>query len=139
LDCSEDTYTEKVIISNTMCDSSITTIKLPINNGSRTLGPGNTTLIPVWIRIVKPGSHKFFLVFHFGSDTTNDFRIQRLFLAAQVSPTFRMNAFIRPSLSNIQDFVVGVELENLQQTAELSVRQFSCISPSWKLEPLSER
>lgn len=127
-------------INNTINDSSLFEIQLPSNGSVGVLEAQNTTLVPLWVRAGKAGKNSFKFVFVYQSQygPQGSYRTLRHTLNCQIQPTFRMNAFIRPSLVSLDEFVIGIELENISAQAEFNVTQLTCISPSWTMVPIEE-
>ncbi|KAJ3204257.1 Trafficking protein particle complex 8 [Entophlyctis luteolus] len=129
-----DSFTsqESISISNKIIDGSIQDIPLP----STVLAPGTTTLVPFWIRGDKTGKHIFRFLFGYQSSDENDkigYRKLQYSTSCQVYPSLKINAFTRPSASSLSEFVLGVEIENMQGV-DLKLRQISSLSPGWKAE-----
>ncbi|KAJ3277304.1 Trafficking protein particle complex 8, partial [Rhizoclosmatium sp. JEL0117] len=118
--------------ANKITDTSIVDIALPgadSNESSGILVSGSTTIIPVWIRGDKIGKHSFRFLFGYQSEDTNDkigYRKLQYSVACQVYPSLKINAFTRPSTSVLSEFILGIEIENLQG-ADIQLRQFSSI------------
>ncbi|CAI2163877.1 1745_t:CDS:10 [Funneliformis geosporum] len=131
--------TETLKTKNSVFNSSIKDIPLPqkefINSGSAclSLAPGKTTLIPIWIRGDRIGKHMFRFLFTYESEDNNmamKYRSLRYFKTTQVLPSLKINAFTRPSTRGLNEFILGIEIENLQNN-EFQLCQLSSISPSW--------
>jgi hypothetical protein len=50
----------------------------------------------------------------------------------------RINAFTRPSLTVMGEFVIGFELENVNRKSDFNIAQITSISPSWIMEPIPD-
>ncbi|CAG8551197.1 225_t:CDS:10 [Funneliformis mosseae] len=141
-DNSEDSNcltTETLKTINSVFNSSIKDIPLPTKEGinsdsaSSSLAPGITTLIPIWIRGDRIGKHMFRFLFTYESEDNNmamKYRSLRYFKTTQVYPSLKINAFTRPSTRGLNEFILGIEIENLQNN-EFQLCQLSSISPSW--------
>ncbi|RHZ88011.1 hypothetical protein Glove_26g14 [Diversispora epigaea] len=140
----KEPITEKFSTKNRIYNSSIKDIPLPLQEGSEQsspLAPGKTTLIPIWIRGDRIGKHMFRFLFTYGSeknDSAMRFRSLRYSKTIQVLPSLKINAFTRPSTCGLNEFILGIEIENLQTSAEFQVAQLSSISPSWTISPVKE-
>ncbi|RGB32937.1 ER-golgi trafficking TRAPP I complex 85 kDa subunit-domain-containing protein [Rhizophagus diaphanus] len=138
--------TEKLKIKNSIFNSNIKNIPLPqkecINPDSTSfsLAPGKTTLIPIWIRGDRIGKHMFRFLFTYESEDNNmamKYRSLRYFKTTQVLPSLKINAFTRPSTRGLNEFILGVEIENLQSDEKFQLVQLSSISPSWIISPIN--
>ncbi|CAG8595408.1 16304_t:CDS:10, partial [Acaulospora morrowiae] len=133
--------TERLLTRNKIFNTSIKDIPLPPQenadqNPSLFLPPGKTTLIPIWIRGDRIGKHVFRFLFTYGLEKNNSamrYRSLRYTKMIQVLPSLKINAFTRPSTRGLNEFILGIEIENLQTTAEFQLAQLSSISPSWTI------
>jgi hypothetical protein len=132
---------DTVSINNDLFDASVISIPLPSNNeGQGVVMPGETTLVPLWIRGDRIGKHTFKFLFSYQSDTDNAMiahRTLRYTIHLQVLPSLKINAFTRPSTTAVNEYILGVEIENLQTTAQFDLTQLTAISPQWQVLPLS--
>ncbi|KAJ3087304.1 Trafficking protein particle complex 8, partial [Quaeritorhiza haematococci] len=156
-------------VDNTIFDSSVCRIKLPLSNGvatgkkpeeehestsdaysssskkkggDRVLAPGMATIIPVWIRGDRMGRHVFRFLFGYQSeDEVNkvSFRTLKHTLTTSVQPSLRINAFTRPSARILNEFVLGIEVENLQANMPIRIKQVSSFSPSWTVHFIGDK
>jgi hypothetical protein len=55
----------------------------------------------------------------------------------QVLPSLKINAFTRPSTTAVNEYILGVEIENLQTVANFDLTQLTASSPMWSITPLS--
>ncbi|CAG8567229.1 13278_t:CDS:10, partial [Racocetra fulgida] len=131
--------------NNSIFKSSIKAIPLPPQevNNICSLAPGKTTLIPIWIRGDRIGKHSFRFLFTYESENNNSamrYRSLRYLKATQVYPSLKINAFTRPSIRGLNEFILGIEIENLQTTSEyqFQLAQLSSISPSWTISLVNE-
>jgi hypothetical protein len=60
-------------------------------------------------------------------------------MSTQVLPSLRINAFTRPSASLLKEFILGIEVENLQQNVEIRLKQITSLSPTWMISPVDSR
>ncbi|RIB08725.1 ER-golgi trafficking TRAPP I complex 85 kDa subunit-domain-containing protein [Gigaspora rosea] len=137
--------TEIWTTKNSIFKSSIKTIPLPSQevNNVGSLAPGKTTLIPIWIRGDRIGKHAFRFLFTYESENNNSamrYRCLRYLKTTQVYPSLKINAFTRPSIRGLNEFILGIEIENLQTTSEyqFQLAQLSSISPSWTISLVNE-
>nr|KAJ3420223.1 Trafficking protein particle complex 8 [Polyrhizophydium stewartii] len=148
---SEATLHETMVVANTLEDDSAVALQLPLPDDATTasltpnskeslargvLPPSQTTLVPVWLRADKPGRHSFKLLFMYQSENQGSYRTLRCNLSLQVYPSLRINTFTRTSLTTLNEFILGIEMENLHPSLALTFRQITSISPSWQIEPL---
>ncbi|KAJ3401563.1 Trafficking protein particle complex 8, partial [Chytridiales sp. JEL 0842] len=104
------------------------------------LGAGSTLIIPLWIRGDRIGKHTFRFLFGYQSEDKRDkvgYRKLPYTMTTQVLPSLRINAFTRPSASVLKEFILGVEVENLQQNVDIRLRQITSLSPVWNISPVS--
>ncbi|KAI8920698.1 ER-golgi trafficking TRAPP I complex 85 kDa subunit-domain-containing protein [Entophlyctis helioformis] len=139
---------EEEIVGNALDRVSCLPLRLPLPDGvvqpgsKDALGMGvlpaaMTTLVPVWIRAEKAGRFFHRMVFVYQSEDQGGYRFLRYTIAAQVYPSLRINTFTRTSLTAMNEFILGVEMENQHPSLNIVFRQITSISPSWKIEPLS--
>ncbi|KAG0226837.1 Trafficking protein particle complex 8 [Actinomortierella wolfii] len=124
---------ETVNVDNSLQDLKTQTI--PLENG--VLNPGESAMVPVWLRGDKIGRHQFLFLFTYESEqkgTAMRSRTLRHAIATQVLPSLKINAFTRPSTKGLNEFILGIETENLQTVAEFEFLQISSLSPGWIIE-----
>ncbi|KAI9480322.1 MAG: ER-golgi trafficking TRAPP I complex 85 kDa subunit-domain-containing protein [Benjaminiella poitrasii] len=140
------TTPDKMDLDNQLFDSSIITIPLPARKDQEhshehgIVLPGETTLVPIWIRGDRIGKHMFRFLFSYQSNEDNAMiahRTLRYTMNIQVLPSLKINAFTRPSTTAVNEYILGIEIENLQTTAKFDLTQLTIASPSWTLFPLS--
>ncbi|KAJ1345343.1 hypothetical protein BSLG_000856 [Batrachochytrium salamandrivorans] len=144
-------FEETMNIPNTLVDRSVTALQLPLPDRdvmdlsspgtkeslSRGILPASlTTLVPVWIRADKAGKHTFRLLFVYQSEDQGSYRTLRCTLTTEIFPALRVNIFTRASITTLNEFILGVEMENMNPVLPLVFRQITSISPSWQIEPL---
>ncbi|TPX31316.1 hypothetical protein SmJEL517_g05349 [Synchytrium microbalum] len=131
-------------VSNALTDPSVVSVNLPITDsvtGEMILGPNSTTLIPVWLRGESVGRHHMKFLFSYRSEDKNDkigFRTFRSSMVVDVMPSLRVNAFTRPSPRTLNDFIVGVEIENMHPHYDFAMGQMTCASRLWELEAVDD-
>jgi len=54
----------------------------------------------------------------------------------QVLPSLRINAFTRKSSSKLNEFILGIEVENLLNDTSINLHQISINSPLWKMKSI---
>jgi hypothetical protein len=132
---------EELVVENSITDVGLYNIPLPVDSteASGVLGAQMTTLVPVWVRAGKPGKYNFKFLFLYQSvhGEGGAYRLLRYTVNCTIYSNFRMNVFTRPSLTRLDEFIIGIELENVNPQKEFKVRQLSCISPSWSIIPIS--
>ncbi|KAF9360780.1 Trafficking protein particle complex 8 [Mortierella sp. AD094] len=105
------------------------------------LAPGESIRIPSWIRGEKIGKHNFLFVFSYESEqegTAMGVRTLRHTVTAQVLPSLKINAFTRPSTKGLNEFILGIETENLQTVPIFEFLQISSMSASWVIEAVGK-
>lgn len=129
-----------------MFDSSVISIPLPPkkeeerSNEHGVVVPGETTLVPLWIRGDRIGKHTFKFLFSYQSEEDNAIiahRTLRYTVQVQVLPSLKINAFTRPSTTAVNEYILGIEIENLQTVANFDLTQLTATSPMWTIAPLS--
>lgn len=133
-------------MSNQLFDASVISIPLPAKKGEECSNehgvviPGETTLVPLWLRGDRIGKHTFKFLFSYQSDEDNDMiahRTLRYTVHVQVLPSLKINAFTRPSTTAVNEYILGIEIENLQTIANFDLTQLTATSPMWTIAPLS--
>ncbi|KAJ2328345.1 hypothetical protein IWW51_001256 [Coemansia sp. RSA 2702] len=110
------------------------------------LEPGASLLVPVWIRGDRVGAHALSLIV--GASTTqpasalaskagSKLRSRRFDIDLVVTPSLRVNAFVRPSLRDPHERIVGIEVENVQTDLDVRLVQTTFTSGYFELVPLS--
>ncbi|KAJ2702993.1 hypothetical protein H4218_000491 [Coemansia sp. IMI 209128] len=107
------------------------------------LGPGEAFTVPIWIRGDRVGAHTLSLCIGANSAATavpkdlTVMRSRRFEVDLLVTPSLRVNAFVRPSTRSPRERLLGVEVENMH--AELSVQlvQTTFTSGFYELVPVS--
>ncbi|CAO3683651.1 unnamed protein product [Rhizopus stolonifer] len=138
-DASNNT-TNTVETDNHLFDPSVISIPLPENGERGAVKPGETTLVPLWIRCDRIGKHTFKLLFSYQSDEDNAMiahRTLRYSMQVQVITSLKINAFTRPSTTTINEYILGIEIENLQTMGQFNLAQLTASSPIWTISPLS--
>ncbi|KAI9253330.1 ER-golgi trafficking TRAPP I complex 85 kDa subunit-domain-containing protein [Helicostylum pulchrum] len=132
-------------LNNQLFDASVISIPLPgkkdeESNEHGVVNPGETTLVPLWVRGDRIGKHTFKFLFSYQSDEDNDMiahRTLRYTVNVQVLPSLKINAFTRPSTTAVNEYILGIEIENLQTVANFDLTQLTATSPMWTIAPLS--
>ncbi|KAF9957135.1 Trafficking protein particle complex 8 [Modicella reniformis] len=104
------------------------------------LAPGESMRIPSWLRGEKIGKHSFLFVFSYQSEqegTAMGIRTLRHTFMTQVLPSLKINAFTRPSTKGLNEFILGIETENLQPVPSFEFLQISSLSATWIIEPVN--
>ncbi|KAJ1919336.1 hypothetical protein H4219_002024 [Mycoemilia scoparia] len=105
------------------------------------LEPGKSTTLSFWIRGDRVGSHDFELFFgcstHGRADDylpeSIEMRTLKLVYSCLITPSLRINAFVRPSQSNSNHKILGIEVENLDSQQEFNLVQVTSVSRMFKL------
>ncbi|KAI8096946.1 ER-golgi trafficking TRAPP I complex 85 kDa subunit-domain-containing protein [Halteromyces radiatus] len=128
-------------IDNQIYDPSVISIPLPSEGDQQNVvQPGKTTLVPLWIRGDRIGKYTLKLLFSYQSEEENSaiaHRTLRYTLHIQVTPSLKINAFTRPCISATNEFILGIEIENLQSLTPFDLRQLTATSALWTITPLS--
>ncbi|KAI9095614.1 ER-golgi trafficking TRAPP I complex 85 kDa subunit-domain-containing protein [Phlyctochytrium arcticum] len=148
---------ESYKLSNLLFDQSTFPISLPSQDPSSATSPlspnshdaapgilaaGTTTLIPLWIRGDKVGKQVFRFLFGYQSEDKRDrigYRSLRFTLTTVVQPSLRLNAFTRPRGRVLDEFILGIEVENLFSEGNLVLKQITSLSPTWAIQPIDEK
>ncbi|CAO3682429.1 unnamed protein product [Rhizopus microsporus] len=138
----ESSTLSKMQLDNKLFDASVISIPLPGKKDGYqgAVKPGETTLVPLWIRGDRIGKHTFKLLFSYQSDEDNVMiahRTLRYSVQMQVLPSLKINAFTRPSTTAINEYILGIEIENLQTVTQFELVQLNASSPMWDISPLS--
>ncbi|KAF9431013.1 Trafficking protein particle complex 8 [Podila epigama] len=107
----------------------------------KVLAPGESLRVPTWLRGEKIGKHNFLFVFSYESEqegTAMGTRTLRHTASAQVLPSLKINAFTRPSTKGLNEFILGIETENLQTVPNFEFLQISSMSASWVIEAVEK-
>ncbi|KAJ3268862.1 Trafficking protein particle complex 8 [Terramyces sp. JEL0728] len=137
------TYDKDVIkVGNTIIDESMMPIKLPTSEGdsSGKLEALCTTLIPIWIRADQIGKHSFrFLFVYQATDDheSGNHRYLKISQSVDVQSSLRVNIFTRLSPININEFILVVDITNIQSLEDLLVNQITSLSPSWAISRIT--
>lgn len=133
-------------MNNQLFDASVLSIPLPGKKGedhsneNGVVVPGETTLVPLWLRGDRIGKHTFKFLFSYQSDEDNKMIAHRTLqytIHLQVLPSLKINAFTRPSTTAVNEYILGIEIENLQTVANFDLTQLTATSPMWSIAPLS--
>jgi hypothetical protein len=127
-------------INNKLVEVKVYDILLPLlNDGTRGLESGTTTLIPIWIHYSQIGKISQRFLFNYYSEVNNQSysRSLKYIINVQVLPSLRINAFTRKSSSKLNEFILGIEIENLLNDASINLQQISINSPMWKMKNIS--
>ncbi|KAJ3044711.1 Trafficking protein particle complex 8 [Rhizophlyctis rosea] len=122
--------------SNTLSDTSTIVIKLAPDG---ILAAGATTLVPIWVRGDRIGKHVFRFLFGYQSEDRTDkvsCRTLRYAMTVNVLASLRINAFTRPSARSLDEFILGIEIENLQASTDFVLTQISSLSSMWRIQKL---
>ncbi|KAJ1826943.1 hypothetical protein LPJ70_007615, partial [Coemansia sp. RSA 2708] len=110
------------------------------------LEPGASLLVPVWIRGDRVGAHALSLIVGastaqpasaLASKVGSKLRSRRFDIDLVVTPSLRVNAFVRPSLRDPHERIVGIEVENVQTDLDVRLVQTTFTSGYFELVPLS--
>jgi trafficking protein particle complex subunit 8 len=112
-------------------DSSI--VHLPID----VLEPNSTQYLHVWVRGHAIGSFSFKTLYYYEPvDNTKEikYRVLRSLSSVLVLPSISAAVFARTSVQGLECYLLGITIENVQNTAAFQLAQITAISRIWKLE-----
>ncbi|KAJ2346388.1 hypothetical protein GGF43_004996, partial [Coemansia sp. RSA 2618] len=109
------------------------------------LGPGESLRVPVWIRGDRVGAHTLSVTI--GASTTHGppalataagcaMRSRTFDVDLVVTPSLRVNAFVRPSVQSPHERILGIEVENVQADLDVRLVQSTFTSGHYELVPL---
>eukprot|EP00698_Gefionella_okellyi_P007453 TRINITY_DN1822_c0_g1_i2.p1 TRINITY_DN1822_c0_g1~~TRINITY_DN1822_c0_g1_i2.p1 ORF type:complete len:1420 (-),score=276.28 TRINITY_DN1822_c0_g1_i2:1179-5438(-) len=104
------------------------------------LDPGESVSLPIWLRGRRAGRHQFRFLFCYDSDTRHKdlpYRFCRKVAYTEVLPAVSVQPFTRGSSSRSNEYLLGLEVSNTHDVSEFMLRQVSCLSSAWSVEPLS--
>ncbi|KAJ2831190.1 hypothetical protein GGI24_001653 [Coemansia furcata] len=106
------------------------------------LGPGEAFTVAIWIRGDRVGAHTLSLCVGASSAETSarDVAVMRsrvFEVDVVVTPSLRVNAFVRPSTRNPRERIFGVEVENMQADLSVQLVQTTFTSGFYELVPVS--
>ncbi|KAJ3221198.1 Trafficking protein particle complex 8 [Clydaea vesicula] len=137
---------EKFLLNNNLNDFSLLSIKLPtkdLKSASEfedgVLMPEQSCLVPIFLRGDRMGKHTFRFLFGYQAEeneTPANFRTFKFTQNLNVQPSLRINAFTRPSQRNLDEFTLGIEIENLQNFVVL-IKQLSAVSSKWQIKTVN--
>ncbi|KAJ2856744.1 hypothetical protein J3B02_001424 [Coemansia erecta] len=107
------------------------------------LAPGETLVVPLWVRGDRVGDHSLRL--SIGScasaalqaGVSRKMRSRTFDFDLLVTPSLRVNAFVRPSAKNPQERLLGIEVENMQADISVQLVQTTFSSGHYQLAPIS--
>ncbi|KAJ2079877.1 hypothetical protein H4R24_003476 [Coemansia sp. RSA 988] len=109
------------------------------------LDPKETLTVPIWIRGDRVGAHTLRLAIGASmtrttttltATTSCNMRSRVFDIDLVVTPSLRVNAFVRPSIRNPHERILGIEVENMQPTLDIELVQTTFSSGYYKLSPL---
>ncbi|KAJ2508452.1 hypothetical protein IWW47_000603 [Coemansia sp. RSA 2052] len=107
----------------------------------QSLGPGESFSVAVWIRGDRVGAHTLSLCVgasrHAGQGLAATMRSRRFEVDLVVTPSLRVNAFVRPSARNPRERLLGVEVENMQADVSVQLVQTTFSSGFYELASVS--
>lgn len=114
---------------------------LEVSGRSGTLDPGETVRLPLWIRGDRIGKQLCRLLFAYQSEASVDssnYRLLRVSLPLTVQPSLRISAFTRPSARHLDEYLLGLEVENLNRESPAQIDFVSAISCKWEISPMDD-
>ncbi|KAI9503667.1 ER-golgi trafficking TRAPP I complex 85 kDa subunit-domain-containing protein [Coemansia spiralis] len=121
------------------------------------LEPGSTCVVPLWLRGDRVGAHTLNMCVGASTDaallnmrpprttnnaksTTNDLcrmRSRMFEIDLLVTPSLRVNAFVRPSTKNPHERILGIDVENVHPDLHVELVQATFSSGYYRLTPLA--
>ncbi|KAJ2389856.1 hypothetical protein GGI05_003373, partial [Coemansia sp. RSA 2603] len=107
------------------------------------LEPGQTLVVPLWARGDRVGAHSLSLVVGASTKAVLSDSLSRVMRSRTfdvdliVTPSLRVNAFVRPSTLNPQERLLGIEVENMLSDLSVQLVQTTFSSGNYKLAPIS--
>ncbi|KAJ2787950.1 hypothetical protein GGI15_000289 [Coemansia interrupta] len=107
------------------------------------LEPGQTLVVPLWARGDRVGAHSLSLVVGANTEAVRPGSLSRVMRSRTfdvdllVTPSLRVNAFVRPSTLNPHERLLGIEVENMQPDLSVQLVQTTFSSGNYKLAPIS--
>eukprot|EP01135_Chromosphaera_perkinsii_P008690 Nk52_evm23s1444 gene=Nk52_evmTU23s1444 len=111
-----------------------------INLGRLKLEPGESISIPVWVKGGNVGTEELNMLFCYESDAPTKllpYRCLRYTVNVKVLGSIKVTGFTKRSVSDGSSFILGMEVENLQGSAQFKGKQLTMFSKKWKIEQLS--
>ncbi|KAJ2704145.1 hypothetical protein FB645_003509 [Coemansia sp. IMI 203386] len=106
------------------------------------LAPGETLVVPLWARGDRVGDHSLKLSVGSCANTALQTGVSRVMRSRTfdvdllVTPSLRVNAFVRPSSKNPQERLLGIEVENMQTDISVQLVQTTFSSGHYQLVPI---
>ncbi|KAJ1946342.1 hypothetical protein GGF37_001222 [Kickxella alabastrina] len=106
------------------------------------LNPGETLVMPVWTRGDRVGAHSLSLCVGASSNVTLQssesqvMRSRTFDIDLIVTPSLRVNAFVRPSARCPRERLLGIEIENMQTDLNVQLVQTTFSSGHYELMPI---
>ncbi|KAJ1826334.1 hypothetical protein LPJ56_002231 [Coemansia sp. RSA 2599] len=107
------------------------------------LAPGETLVVPLWARGDRVGDHSLRLSIGSCADAaalqagvSRVMRSRTFDVDLLVTPSLRVNAFVRPSTRSPQERLLGIEVENMQADMSVQLIQTTFSSGHYRLEPI---
>ncbi|KAJ2782640.1 hypothetical protein H4R18_002160 [Coemansia javaensis] len=150
--------TEEASVANSLRDCSTLVLVGPAAEGGGSDGPwplvpleglepGAAMVVPMWVRGDRVGAHTLSLAL--GASTADasrrllaggalgcEMRSRRFDIDLVVTPSLRVNAFVRPSLRDPHERILGIEIENMRPGPDIQLLQTTFVSGHYELVPL---
>ncbi|KAJ3184112.1 Trafficking protein particle complex 8 [Gaertneriomyces sp. JEL0708] len=129
-------------VSNKLSVPASISIELPqVDEGARRMNAGESTSLRVFVRAEKAGKLAARFLFgyqsHDGAEMAT-YRSARHLFNINVLPSLRVHAITRPSGVKLDEFILGLELENLQTDRNIYIDEITTMSHGWLLKPIEE-
>ncbi|GAM22969.1 hypothetical protein SAMD00019534_061440 [Acytostelium subglobosum LB1] len=107
------------------------------------LPPGATVTVPLWVRGLVVGRYTLRCLVYYESEAGNSelkYRLARCQTDFDVKPSLRISTFCQQSSTNINSYLMGIEIDNpiIGGGGDIFyLKQISSLSKQWKIVPLS--
>ena len=135
----ESATSAKRHLDNNLSDPSVHRVPLGDTN---ILPPGGSLSLDIFVRGDRIGTHTLMHLFRYACadeklPKTFAVRFARSVMSLNVVPSIKMAALPRPSAVNANEFIVGIETENMLSEHDVVVSQVSSSSVAWCIEPVA--
>ena len=104
--------------------------------------PKESVRLPMWVRGQNNGSYHFRFLFYYQSllhSPLMPYRVHRVEQDIRILPSLHVNVFVKPAISSVFQYIIGIEVQNQQGNAVFQIEQLSCLSPKWAIIPFSQK
>ena len=128
---------------DTLCMEDIVESKdgvFAIDLGKEKLEPGDSVSVPVWIRGGNVTEEDFYnMLFCYESEEPSKalpYRCLRYTAKVKVLPSMKISGFSRRSMADYECYILGIDVENMQGSAQFRAKQLNVWSKNWHVEKL---